>query len=145
MSTFWRSWLLVWCVGVFVFGLVLAGGAFEATSGPVRMIYESLRGPGDLVLDPAMRFTLAVMGCVSLGWAVTMFLMMRVAFSLGERARPVWVGLTLGVLVWFVTDSTLSVATGYGLNVVPNTLLLSTYLIGVFAGGALKQTGAPDG
>jgi hypothetical protein len=109
------------------------------------MIYESLRGPADLVLDPAMRFTLAVMGCVSLGWAVTMFLMMRVAFSLGERARPVWVGLTLGVLVWFVTDSTLSVATGYGLNVVPNTLLLSTYLIAVFASGALKQTGAPDG
>lgn len=145
MSTFWRYWLLVWCGGVFVFGLVLAGGAFEATSGPVKMIYENLQGPGDLVLDPAMRFTLAVMGCVSLGWAVTMFLMMGVAFSLGDRARPVWMGLTLGVLVWFVTDSTLSVATGYGLNVVPNTLLLSTYLIAIFASGALNRKGAQNG
>jgi len=145
MSTFWRYWLLVWCAGVLVFGLVLAGGAFEATSAPVRMIYGNLQGPADLVLDPAMRFTLAVMGWVSLGWAATMFLMMRLAFSFGDRARPVWMGLTLGVLVWFVTDSTLSVATGYGLNVVPNTLLLSTYLIAIFASGALKQKGSQDG
>ena len=31
MSTFWRNWLLVWSVGVLIFGVVLAGGAFEAT------------------------------------------------------------------------------------------------------------------
>ena len=66
MSTFWRNWLLVWSVGVLIFGVVLAGGAFEATSGPVSLVYQGLQGPGDLVFDPAMRFTLAVMGCVSI-------------------------------------------------------------------------------
>lgn len=134
---------MIWCGGVTIFGLVLAGGAFEATSGPVRMIYQGLQGPADLVLDPAMRFTLGVMGCVSLGWAATMLLMMRVAFSFGDRARPIWMGLTFGVVVWFVTDSTLSVATGYGLNVIPNALLFSTYLIAIFASDALKQKAVP--
>lgn len=139
MNTFWRNWLLVWSVGVLTFGVVLAGGAFEATSGPVRLVYQGLQGPGDLVFDPTMRFTLAVMGCVSIGWAVTMFLMFRAAFSLGEHARPIWMGLTLGVVTWFVTDSSLSVATGFGLNVIPNTVLILTYLIAILGSGALKR------
>jgi hypothetical protein len=141
MSAFWRNWLMVWCVGVLVFGLVLAGGAFDATSGPVRLIY--LQGPEDLVLDPAMRFTLAVMGCVSIGWAVTMFLMIRAARLLGAQARPIWMGLTVGVVVWFVTDSALSIATGYGLNVVPNMFLMVTYIVAILASGALKPGLAP--
>jgi hypothetical protein len=142
MSTFWRNWLLVWSVGVAIFGLVLAGGAFEATSGPVSLIYQGLQGPGDLTFDPAMRFTLAVMGCVSIGWAVTMFLMIRVAYSLGDRARPIWIGLTAGVFTWFVTDSSLSVATGFGLNVVPNAGLIVTYLVAILGSGALKGRSA---
>ena len=142
MSTFWRNWLLVWSVGVAIFGLVLAGGAFEATSGPVSLIYQGLQGPGDLAFDPAMRFTLAVMGCVSIGWAVTMFLMIRVAYSLGDRARPIWIGLTAGVVTWFVTDSSLSVATGFGLNVIPNAGLIVTYLVAILGSGALKGRSA---
>ncbi len=142
MSTFWRNWLLVWSVGVAIFGLVLAGGAFEATSGPVSLIYQGLQGPGDLTFDPAMRFTLAVMGCVSIGWAVTMFLMIRVAYSLGDRARPIWIGLTAGVVTWFVTDSSLSVATGFGLNVIPNAGLIVTYLVAILGSGALKGRSA---
>jgi hypothetical protein len=86
-----------------------------------------------------MRFTLAAMGCVSIGWAVTMFLMIRAAFLLGAQATPIWMGLTAGVVTWFVTDSSLSVATGFGLNVVPNTVLMVTYLIAILGSGALKR------
>lgn len=140
MSIFWRNWLLVWSAGVAIFGLVLAGGAFEATSGPVNLIYQSLQGGGVLAFDRAMRFTLAVMGCVSIGWAVTMFMIIRAAFLLGDHARSIWVGLTVGVAIWFVIDSALSVATGFGLNVVSNTILIVTYLIAIVASGALKRT-----
>ena len=140
MSVFWRNWLVIWCLGVGVSGLVLAGGAFEATSGPIRLVFEGLQGPGELDLNPAMRFSLAVMGCVSIGWAVTMLAVMLAAIQLGDRARPVWVGLTLGVVTWFATDSGLSVATGFGMNVVPNSVLIATYLVAVLASGRLKKT-----
>lgn len=138
MSAFWRGWMIVWCLGVVAFGLVLAGGAFEATTGPVQWILETLQGPGELVFNPAMRFSLALMGCVSIGWALTMFAVMLAAFELGDRARPIWLGLTFGIVVWYVIDSALSVATGFGLNVIPNTLLLITYLVGLLASGALR-------
>ena len=140
MSGFWRTWLVVWCLGVVVFGLVLAGGAFEATSAPVRWVLESLKGPGEAVFDPTLRFSLAVMGCVSIGWAATMLAVILLAFRMGEKAGPLWSAVTLGVVVWVVTDSALSVATGFGLNVVPNVMLLATYLVGVVAGGAFRKT-----
>lgn len=42
------------------------------------------------------------------------------------------------ILIWCVIDSSLSVATGFGLNKVPNTGLLIAHLIRVLASGALK-------
>lgn len=142
MSAFWRVWLIVWCGGVFIFGAVLAGGAFEATSGPVRLVYEGLQGAGPLNLDPAMRFSLAVMGGVSIGWAMTMLLVILAAIELGDGARSIWVALTLGLATWFVIDSSLSVATGFALNVVPNIVLMATYLVAVVASGRLKKPAA---
>lgn len=142
MPGFWRLWLVVWCLGIVLFGLVLAGGAFEATSAPVRWVLENLQGPGEVTFDPTLRFSMAVMGCVSLGWAASMLALMLVAFRMGDRAGPLWSAVTLGVLVWFITDSSLSVATGFGLNVIPNVALLATYLVGVLAGGAFRKPDA---
>ena len=139
MSLFWRVWLVLWSLGVVLFGLVLAGGAFEATSAPIGWVMDMLQGPGEVVFDPTLRFSLAVMGCVSLGWAASMLAVMLAAFNMGERARPVWSALTVGVVVWFITDSALSVATGFGLNVIPNVILIATYLVAVFAGGAFRS------
>lgn len=142
MSGFWRVWLIVWCLSVMLFGLVLTGGAFEATTAPVRFILEGLQGPGPVTFDPTLQFSMAVMGCVSIGWSTTMLAVMLVAFKMGDMARPLWSAVTLGVLVWFVTDSALSAATGFGLNIVPNIVLLATYLVGIVAGGVLRRRSA---
>lgn len=66
MNGFWMGWLRIWCGGVAAFGLILAGAAFEATSGPVRLIYGVLGAP-DLALDAPLRFSIALMGAVP--WA----------------------------------------------------------------------------
>jgi len=143
MSGFWRTWMIAWCIGVMLFGLILAGAAFEASQAPVVWLLETLRGESGITPDATLRFSLALMGCVSIGWAILMLWVMLAAFRGGEMALFLWRGLTVSNCVWFLIDSALSVATGFGLNVIPNTVLLVTYLIGVLAGGALRsQTGA---
>jgi hypothetical protein len=139
MSGFWRGWFFIWCLSIGIFGAVLSGGAFEATSGPVRLVLASLRDPSNAHFDPTLRFSLAVMGAVSIGWAVTLFFIVREAVALGARSRPLWNAITAGMVSWFVIDSTLSVATGFGLNVAPNVVLAGMYVVGLLGSGALKR------
>jgi hypothetical protein len=142
MSAFWRIWLNLWAWSVIVFGIIIAGGAFEATSGPISALYDLLQGPGPITNDPALRFSLAVMGGVSIGWGVTGLLAIQAAIKLGDKGQPVWNAVTLGLIAWFISDSALSVATGYGLNVVPNILLLGGYLIPLIANKKLFNSAA---
>ena len=139
MSSFWRAWFTLWCISVGIFGLVLAGGALEATSGPVRFLLSTLNSETVITFDPVLRFCLAVMGSVSIGWAVTLYLMIIAAIDLGARGRPLWNAITAGMVSWFVIDSILSVVTGFGLNVFGNAVLAGMYLIGLGGSGVLKQ------
>lgn len=141
MSEFWRRWLVVWCWAVGLFGVVLAGAGLEATSGPVRLVF-ALLGPGQpLVLDDPMRFAVALMGAVTLGWSVTLLAAVQAAHALGDRAAPVWKLLTTGVIGWYVVDSCLSVATGFPLNALSNSILVAGYLLPVLRGGVLRRPG----
>jgi len=140
MAGIWRAWLMIWCAGVALFGMVIAGAASGATEAPIRWLLQTLQGEGgEIVLDPALRFSLALMGCVSLGWAATMLSLMRVAFSFEGQSVMLWRGLSLSICFWYVIDSALSAATGFAMNILPNTLLLVGYLIPVLASGALKS------
>jgi hypothetical protein len=55
-----------WCGFVGVFGAMLTGAAFEATEGPTRVLFAVLGAP-ELTLDPPLRFSLALLGAVTLG------------------------------------------------------------------------------
>ncbi|OYU15841.1 MAG: hypothetical protein CFE37_03475 [Alphaproteobacteria bacterium PA4] len=139
MSSFWRNWFNLFCLSLILFGVVLCGGAFEATSGAVRLILGFEGGNADFVFTPELRFALAVMGAVSIGWGVNLLAMIPATIALGARGRPFWNAITAGMVSWFVIDSTLSVLTGFGLNVVPNLALAGMYLLGLAGSGALKQ------
>ena len=138
MTAFWRNWLTIWCWAVFGFGVVLALGAVRATEWPVVWLLEMLGG-APVEMTPALRFSMAVMGPVSIGWSFTLMAAIRAAIELGDKGRPVWLATTLGAVSWFVLDSLLSVVTGFGLNVVPNVGFIATYLIPVVASGVLKR------
>ena len=142
MTPFWRTWLIVWALSVIVFGFVIAGGAFEATSGPISAIYDSLQGPGPITYEPALRFSLGVMGGVTIGWGVTVLLMLRAIMNLGDKAQPFWTAISAGLAAWFLVDCALSIATGFGLNVIPNTALAVGYLIPMLAIGKLTKSAA---
>lgn len=140
MSKFWRNWFTGFCLALLLFGVVLAGGAFEATTAPVRVILAVLGGDSDIRFDPPLRFSLAVLGAVSIGWAVNFYYTIFAAVDLGNAGQPLWRGMTIAVLIWFVIDSALSIATGFALNVLPNMLLLGQFLIGVRGSGVLKTS-----
>jgi hypothetical protein len=141
MSGFWRNWFHGFCLSLLVFGIVLAGGAFAATSGPIHVLLVLLGPDEPIIFQPALRFSLALLGAVSIGWTVSFFTTIRVATDLGQAGRPLWRGMVIAALTWYVIDNLLSVATGFALNIIPNTVLLAQFLIGIRGSGVLKPAG----
>lgn len=137
MTLFWRTWLMIWCGGVAVFGLVLAGAGLEATDGVSADIFRLLGGDGNFT--DALRFSTALMGAVTFGWSLTTVATLQAAFMLGDRARPVWLLTVLSILGWYVIDSTLSIATGFGLNAVSNTVIVAAFLLPILRSGVLRR------
>jgi hypothetical protein len=144
MNGFWRKWLTAWCAAVGVFGVVLAAGASAATSGPVAALLDLLNGPEPLVIEGPMRFALAVLGAVTIGWSMTLAAAIEGAVRLGRDGRPIWMMILASGLLWYVIDSALSVATGFGLNVIPNTLFIAGLIAPLAASGVLRSRALPQ-
>jgi len=136
MSEFWQRWVTAWCGIVALFGIVIAGAAFDMTDGPVRLFFGLLNEPLDLAVDDHLRFSLAVLGAVTLGWSITLLAAFRAALRLGiPQSRPVWKLLAVSLIVWYLVDSALSVATGFWSNAALNTVLLAAFLVPILRGG----------
>lgn len=138
MNGLWKTWITLWCWGVVAFGVVLASAGLPGADGVARALFGLLGGVpagADFFDATGMRFSVALMGAVSIGWGFTMLFLLPAITAAGPSA---WRGLTGALLIWFAVDSALSVATGFWLNAVSNTVLLAAYLIPLFASGALK-------
>ncbi len=139
MNDFWKSWLNVWTWGVIAFGVILALFAFPATEVPSRLFYDLIQSPVAAEPDRHFRFAMGLMGCISMGWGLTMQTCFKAAAMLeGEQARSIWKRFTFAALFWFVTDSSASIYTGFPLNAVSNAVLILLYLIPVWRSGVLK-------
>ena len=139
MSAFWRAYFGVFCISLVLFGAVLSAAAFAPTSGPVSLLMTLLSGGTAANFEPALRFSLGLMGAITIGWAVMNYGVMRLAFTLGTQARPLWDAITAGLISWYVIDGICSIATGFALNLIPNTALAAMYLVGLTQSGALKR------
>ena len=139
MTGLWKTWITIWCWGVILFGALLAGAAFPATDAGVRLLYGLLASgplPDDFLAAPGIRFSIALMGAVSIGWGCTMLFLLPAIHAAGA---PAWRGLTAALAVWFVIDGLLSAATGFPLNNLSNLALAIGYAIPLLASGALKS------
>ncbi|HRK71466.1 MAG TPA: hypothetical protein PLA85_07745 [Micropepsaceae bacterium] len=139
MSPFWKTWLNIWCLGVAIFGLVLAIGGHAAGGDAARMVFAMIGGEEGLVLDPHTRFSIALMGAVTLGWSITLYAAVQAAHVAGAHQRRLWQMLTASTVVWYAVDGYLSAHTGFATNIIPNTVLLLGWLIPMAATGALKR------
>lgn len=125
----WTTQMSLWCGGVIAFGLLLISGAFAATDAAKTLLLEMLGAETPIAYDPLHRFSIALMGAVSLGWGATLLAVARITPDLSaQQAQKLWRMVTLSVLLWFVVDSALSVATGFWRNAIPNMVLLVWYL-----------------
>lgn len=132
--------MCVWCLAVGLFGLALAVCGLETASGLTRLIFSFLNNPEKLILDAHLRFSLAVLGAVTIGWSITLFAAIRAANQLEEQAsRSVWRLIALSVFGWYVIDSVLSVATGFWLNTIPNTVFIATFLYPIIGGKIIRN------
>lgn len=138
MHGFWKIWMTAWCWAVLAFGVVLALTPVPAVNGVPRFVYAMLSGDpaavADLDLKP-MQFALGLQGALTVGWALTIMSLVRVADIAGA---PVWRALTFALVVWYAIDSVISVSTGFPLNAVSNTVFLAAYLAPVLGSGALR-------
>ncbi len=138
MSRFWRTWMMGGCLAVGLFGVILAASAFEATAGPTRLLFGLLNARVAFDPDAHLRFSLAVLGAVTVGWSLTLWATVQAAHLLGDQARPVWGLVTASLVIWYVIDTALSLATGFGLNTIPNTVFLVVFLLPIIRSGVLK-------
>ena len=142
MTDFWKNWLRLWAWGVVIFGVVLSSGAFAATDSVVRPIFDLLGNPFPDQPDPHHRFSLGLMGAVSIGWGMTLLGMCNAVFKLSrEDAAPFWRAVLVATIIWYMIDGYISYATGFALNIVSNTLLLLFLLIPLLKTGALQGAG----
>lgn len=140
MSSLWQKWMTGWCGAVGLFGIILVGGGLEVTSAPVRILFDFLNGPGKLDLNPHMHFSLAVLGAVTIGWSLTLMAAIQAANQLEKRvSKPIWALITTSLVSWYVIDSILSIATGFWLNAVSNTIFIATFLIPITRSGVLRS------
>ncbi len=140
MSAFYQNWLKMWAWGVVAFGAILALFAFPATELPSRLFYDLIQNPVTPEPDRHFRFAMGLIGCISMGWGLTMLTCFKAAAMLeGAAARQIWRSFTFAALFWFVTDSLASIYTGFPLNALSNTVLTTLYLIPVWKSGVLKN------
>lgn len=79
------AWMTGWCGAVGLFGLILVGGSFKATSYPARIFFDFLNGSEELNLNPYMRFSLGILGAVTIGWSLTLMAVIQAANQLEKR------------------------------------------------------------
>jgi hypothetical protein len=134
------AWMTGWCGAVGLFGIILVGGGFEVTSGPVRILFDFLNAPGELDLNPYMRFSLAILGAVTIGWSLALMAVIQATNQLEKQvSKSIWIGITASIVIWYVIDSTLSIATGFWLNAVSNTIFSAAFLIPVIRSDVLRS------
>lgn len=139
MHPFWRIYFNAFTLSLIGFGALLCAGAFEPTSGPVQQLLAILGPAGPDAFHPVLRFSLGLMGAITIGWAITLHGVIRFALAHGREARPLWLAMIFGLTGWYVIDGICSVATGFALNLIPNTILAVMFGVGIVGSGVLKR------
>jgi hypothetical protein len=122
---FYKSWLKITAIVVGVAGPVFFLGSMVSTSEAARLMLDVLSWPLDgqqSFAEPTTRFLSALAGGFLLGWGVMIwFLSGPVYDAAPEGVRR---AVVIGLLAWFILDSTGSIASGHASNALFNVIVL---------------------
>ncbi len=138
MSGFWKTWLDVWCWMILGVGVMFALNAFPTTQSASVLFYDAVSWPidGNSAWNDTGRFSTALIGAITIGWALTIMPLVKCAHQ--SSGPQVWRSLTFAMLAWFVIDSFVSVVTGVPGNAVSNAGFVGLFLVPILWTGVLK-------
>lgn len=123
--TFWQRWLLVVGIAITVFGILMAilSGTplFDLFNRQIDPAFWGAGAVGDSV-KRFQQWIYGVWGATVAGWGIFLTFLARYAFA--KKERWAWNCMVLGLLVWFVLDTTLSLFHQVYFNVAFNGGLL---------------------
>ncbi len=122
---FHKTWLKVTAFVVGSFAPVFFLGTMISTSEPARLTLDILSLPLDGLQnysEATTRFLSALTGGFLLGWGVTIWCLSAWVYDIAPEA--VRKTVIVGLLSWFVLDSSGSIASGNASNVFFNLLVL---------------------
>jgi len=129
--------------GLFVaaFGLFLCFAGFAATLMGVDFMFKLFHpGEGHAVWSEHMRFSTGLMGAVSLGWGLTLYAKAKHSAAMpAATAKALWASVTIGMVIWFVIDTIISVANGYWVNGISNLCVVALYLLAIRLSGVMRS------
>lgn len=118
---FWQKWLFVAGLLIIVFGLVMALMNGTALFEPFNQQIDPIFWESGAIPSQARTFQAwiyGVSGAIVTGWGIFLAFIARHPFR--ERKRWAWTCLLIGLSVWYLVDTSISLAAG----VIFNTLLL---------------------
>lgn len=122
ISKFWTRWMLVVTVSMVIMGLMLVflPSVFQPLQGAYYNNYfdydaYSVISEGDLRFQT---FLFGVSGAVLASWALVMFFL--VLYPLRQGQKWAWFAIISSMLLWFIGDSYVSIATGFAIHAALN-------------------------
>lgn len=124
VSTLHKAWIKVAAMVVFAFAPILLLAALGYTE-PARWCFDLLSWPLDgnfSFTSPDLKLVCAIFAGILLGWTATLWCLSEWVYDLApEQVRKT---VLVGIVSWFVLDSTGSILSGHASNAVFNILFL---------------------
>ena len=130
---FWQRWLFVFSLIVIVFGLGMA----LLNRTPLFTIFDSQVNPTFWGTSPLpvgvsafQGWAYGVLGATMAGWGV--FLAFVAHYPFRNRERWAWNALLMGLSLWYLTDTALSLYFGVIFNAIFNTAIFILAMLPLF-------------
>lgn len=123
--SFHRFWLKVAAVSIGSFGPIFFLGSMESTAELARLTLDLLSWPVDQEQSfsaPTTRFLSALTGGFLLGWGVMVWCLSAAVYD--AEPEGVRKAVLIGILAWFLLDSSGSIASGNVSNAYFNIIVL---------------------